>query len=191
MQKNNDEISKKMARVLSIDIGKGNYALCAVSLPEVHVQRLECWRLGETKATPASQLIDRLLDHFKDWDLWSTGWSPDVVLIEQQVRGAHINLALAFATYAHMKTRFPRATVRFVKPASKFKAFSKIVSLTDQVLCARVQNMASLTYAKRKRLAVDIAEAILREKKQPDLTLHCPGTKKDDLADAFLQSFCN
>lgn len=175
-------------KVLSIDIGRGNYALCVMTLPTMHVERIESWRLGENKATPASQLIDRLLDHVAKWDLWKTGWIPDVVLIEQQVRAAHINLALAFATYAHMKTRFPEARVKFVPPMSKFKAYAKFVTLPASMQLQ--QGGMPLSYAKRKSLAVDIAESILRETQQPALQVHCPGAKKDDLADALLQSFC-
>ncbi len=160
-------------------------------LPDIQIRRLESWRLGDTKAMPASALIDRLLKNMEEWDLWSTGWAPDVVLIEQQMRGAHINIALAFATYTCMKLRFPHAIVKFVRPGSKFTAFVKFIALSDESVQKKLHDKSALlSYAKRKHLAVEVAESILRQQEQPNLQSHCPGAKKDDLADAFLQSFC-
>lgn len=180
-------------RVLSIDIGRGNYAVCALNLsPEtVAVQRLELWRLGETKASPASQLIDRLLDKFRSWNQTQT-WAPTAVLIEQQVRGAHINLALAFATYTYFKTAFPTAVVKFVHPTVKFKGYANYVTLSE-IDSLEIAKHTNLSYTKRKRFAVDLAEMVLKHTgHEPLATLCtlCPGAKKDDLADAFLQSFC-
>lgn len=181
-----------MTNVLSIDVGKANYALCAADIDTSHVlvKRLECWRLGDTKAMPASQLIDTLVQNFQEWDLLQE-FTPNVVLIEQQIRGAHINLALAFATYTYMKTRFPTAIVKFVRPANKFKAFATFVTLSqeDQVIL-NMSSKATSDYVKRKRLAVKLTEIILQKTQQPDLQTLCPGAKKDDLADAFLQAFC-
>ena len=54
-----------------------------------------------------------------------------MVLIEQQIRGAHINLALAFSTYTAMKVRFPHATVRFVAPIAKFKGYESYLTFTE------------------------------------------------------------
>ena len=45
-------------------------------------------------------------------------------------------------------------------------------------------------YGARKRFAVDLAVTLLRETGQPELQSFCPGSKKDDLADALLQAFC-
>lgn len=168
--------------VISIDVGSGNFAICAMVLPEIRLLKLESWRLGDSKAAPASQLIDRLLEKFNRWDAWDDGWTPDVILIEQQMRGAHANLALAFAAYTYLKTRFPRASAKFVKPASKFKAFSKFVPLSEVAV--------PVEYAKRKRLAVKLTETILKDVLDLSLGDLCPGAKRDDLADAFLQSFC-
>lgn len=170
--------------VLSIDIGCEHYALCLARLPQLRVDCLVRWRLGDPRASPASQLIDRLLDHFQQWEALSH-LAPDVVLIEQQMRGAHVNLALAFATYAHLKTRLPKARVRFVKPSDKFAAYRAFV---DGVATREVPT----AYAKRKRFAVQLAQDVLRAKGLPPLEALCPeaGAKKDDVADAFLQCFC-
>jgi hypothetical protein len=135
---------------------------------------------------PASQLVDRLLERLRNWDVWEH-WTPDVVLIEQQMRGAHINLALAFATYAHFRTRFPATatTVRFVPPSLKFSAHAKFVANVDV-------GPVPTDYRKRKRFAVKLAQDILAAKGLPPLETLCPsaGAKKDDVADAFLQCFC-
>lgn len=181
--------------VLSIDIGRGNYAICATEFTPtsfVQILRLETWCIGNTKATPASGLIDRLLVKFQEWDfLESNNPAPHVVLIEQQMRGAHINLALAFASYTYFKTRLPQTTtVKFVPPSNKFKSYTKYVKLQDPLL---VDEIVPVDYTKRKRFAVKLAQAILKETHQPLLQTFClnPDQKKlDDLADAFLQSFC-
>lgn len=177
--------------VLSIDIGVQNFALCAVDMPAVVVRKLEGWNLGNTKALPTSAIVDRLLRRFEDWDFFQGEWVPEVVLIEQQVRGAHVNLALAFSTYTYMKGRFPSATVKFVNPMTKFTGYSAHIVLEDADIVRKTQDKASLsTYSKRKKHAVDVAHAILVQTQQPSLQSHCPGKKQDDVADAFLQAFC-
>lgn len=176
--------------ILSIDIGAANFAVCAIDMPAVVVRNLECWNLGNIKAIPTTAILDRLLRCFQEWNFLKT-WVPDVVLIEQQIRGAHVNLALAFSTYTYMKTRFPSAVVKFVTPMAKFTGYTAHIELKDAVILEKIKDKASSsTYAKRKKHAVDIANAILLETKQPDLQSHCPGLKQDDLADAFLQAFC-
>lgn len=182
-----------MKHVLSIDVGKGNYAICATQFNEsqfVKITCLESWCIGDTKAAPASGLVDRLLVKFEQWDYFLTS-TPDVVLIEQQMRGAHINLALAFASYTYFKTRFPKAKVKFVPPGNKFKFYEKYVTLKDPLLLAELSAKTPLDYTQRKRYAIKLAQAILKETHQPELQSFCPEkTKMDDLADAFLQSFC-
>ena len=176
--------------VLSIDIGVKNFALCAIDLPAVVVRTLESWDLGDTKALPTSAIVDRLLCCFHEWEFLHT-WSPGLVLIEQQIRGAYVNLALAYSAYTYMKTRFPDATVKFVAPMAKFKAYETHIELNDAEIDKKKKDKTSFsTYTKRKRLAVDIAEAVLSHMGQPCLSTICPDVKKDDLADAFLQSFC-
>ena len=171
-------------KVLSVDVGCGHYAVCCATLPDVDVACLDCWRLGDTKSMPASRIVDRLLERFRDWSFLER-WSPDVVLIEQQMRGAHINLALAFATYTYFRTRWPDRVVRFVKPSLKLQAFANFVQGVE------VQAVPS-DYARRKRYAVKLAQDILKAKGLPSLEMLCPSaaSKKDDLADAFLQCFC-
>lgn len=183
--------SSHSQKVLSIDVGKGNYALCVSEFQDgrfVQITCLESWCIGDTKATPASGLIDRLLVKFQQWKYVET---PDVVLIEQQMRGAHINLALAFASYAYFKTRLPNANVKFVPPGNKFKCYEKFIKLQDPLLLVELSAKTPLDYTQRKRYAVKLAEAILKETHQPKLATFTDNKKKmDDLADAFLQSFC-
>jgi len=178
--------------VLSIDIGVSNFAICALELPTVVVRSMECWNLGNTKAVPTSAIVDRLLEIFNTTcKCFQMGWVPDIVLIEQQVRGAHVNLALGFSTYAYMKTRFPDATVKFVPPSAKFTGYANFIDITDDTIIQKLQDKASFsTYTKRKRLAIEISEVLLRQMHQPSLQTLCPGIKQDDLADAFLQAFC-
>jgi hypothetical protein len=164
--------------VLSIDVGSGNFAVCLLELPAIRLHKLENWRLGDAKALPASQLVDRMLAK-----LSAIQEVPDVVLIEQQMRGAHVNLALAFGAYACLRTRFPQACVKFVKPANKFKDFAKFVPWNEDVV-------VPVEYAKRKRLAVKLADTLLQDYCGTTLGTLCPDAKKDDVADAFLQAFC-
>lgn len=176
--------------ILSVDIGATNFAVCAVEIPTVVVQKLECWNLGNIKALPTTGIVDRLLRCFQDWDFLKT-WAPDVVLIEQQIRGAYVNIALAFSTYTYMKSRFPDAIVKFVTPMAKFTGYIAHIVLEDADILKKTKDKTSVsTYAKRKKHAVDIAHAILLQRNQPSLQSHCPGKKQDDLADAFLQAFC-
>lgn len=165
-------------KVLSIDVGCGNFAVCSLELPALKLGRLENWRLGDSKALPASQMVDRMLDRLKE-----LAETPDVVLIEQQMRGAHVNLALAFGAYAYFRTHCPLASVKFVKPSLKFKAFTKFVPWNEEVV-------VPVEYAKRKRLAVKLCDTLLENYLETNLQTLCGEGKKDDLADAFLQAFC-
>lgn len=165
-------------KVLSIDVGCGNFAVCMLELPSLKLHFLQNWRLGDAKALPASQMIDRMLAK-----LGTITLLPDVVLIEQQMRGAHVNLALAFGAYAYFRSKYPEASVKFVKPSLKFKGFAEFVPWTDAVV-------VPVEYAKRKRLAVTLADALLKEYFNTCLQALCPDTKRDDVADAFLQAFC-
>lgn len=179
--------------VLSIDVGRGNYAICATQFEEsrfVKITCLESWCIGDTKALPASGLVDRLLKKCQEWHFFRSH-TPNIVLIEQQMRGAHINLALAFASYTYFKTRFPNAKVKFVPPGNKFKGYEKYVTLQDPLILAELSAKTPLDYTQRKRYAVKLAQAILKETQQPNLETFTANKKKmDDLADAFLQSFC-
>lgn len=170
-----------MTKVLSIDIGLSNYSLCALELPSIQVTTLELWNLGDSKVVPASQLIDRLLGKIQAWELWKT-WTPDTVLIEQQIRGAHINLALAFSTYTAMKMKFPGALVKFVTPMAKFKGYQSYLTL------AEAKADIPKDYTGRKRHSVYLAKKILQQTFQ-DHWLESRA-KLDDLADSFLQAFC-
>ena len=207
-----------MLKVVSIDVGASNYGVCACTMAETDggaddagpvsltIVRLESWFLGDRKAVPASFLVDRVLEQWQQWTLWQQqqeprggAWQPDRVVIEQQMRGAHVNLALAFATYAYFKLQHPAATVKFVPPAAKFKAYRKAFPGIAQ---AFPDAAAPSAYHSRKRRAVAIADAILRETNQPSLLSFggqnqnhdqdqvSSSIKKDDLADALLQAFC-
>jgi hypothetical protein len=175
-------------RVLSVDVGTVNYAMCACTLPDVQVLHMESWRLGDMKAAPASFLVDRMLERWDTWCLANSGWEPECVVIEQQMRGAHANLALAFSTYTYMRVRFPRSRIKFVGPAAKFKGYRKVLGS----VAATFPDVPPAGYSARKRMAVAIADAILVSFNQPRLATFCRDTdkKQDDIGDAFLQSFC-
>lgn len=173
-------MAEQQRKVLSIDVGCGNFAVCLLELPAIRLRTLENWRLGDSKALPASQMVDRMLSK-----LDSLEETPDVVLIEQQMRGAHVNLALAFGAYTFSRIRFPKAEVRFVKPLCKFKGFANFVSIGEGDGVT-----VPVEYAKRKRLAVKLADSILKEHMNTSLETLCPDSKRDDVADAFLQAFC-
>lgn len=205
-------------KVVSIDVGASNYGVCACTMAgtagtdagpvSFDIVRLESWCLGDRKAVPASFLVDRVLEQWQQWTLWQEQqsphgvWRPDRVVIEQQMRGAHVNLALAFATYAYFKLHHPAATVKFVPPAAKFKAYRKAFPGIAQ---AFPDASTPSAYHSRKRRAVAIADAILRGTNQPSLLsfgsqpqtqdqdpdhVSSSSIKKDDLADALLQAFC-
>lgn len=74
---------------------------------------------------------------------------------------------------------------------AKFTGYIAHIKLEDEDILKKIKDQAfSSTYAKRKKHAVDIADAILLQTKQPNLQSYCPGFKQDDLADVFLQDFC-
>lgn len=174
--------------VLSIDVGVRNYAVCAVNIDETtfEVLRLQTWDLGDAKAVPASQLIDRLLQRFEQWEFLRS-WAPEMVVVEQQLRGAHLNMALGFATYTWARTR--GYTTRFVRPLTKFRAWKRFPIDNDTRSLGTRISTPPKAYRERKRLSIDLCQALLEHTGQPLLSVWCSAsTKQDDLADALLQA---
>ena len=183
-QEENATVVVPIRRVLSIDVGANHYALCALSISNSStptIQALESWNLGNVQAVPASRLVDRMMERFAKWSVLET-FRPTHVLIEQQMRGAHVNIALGFATYSFLKVLFPQADTRFVRPLAKFA--------TSQTKPLLTNNPIPKGYQQRKRFTVRIAERVLMECGLPSLCEMCPEVKKDDIADAFLQALC-
>ena len=179
--------------VLSFDIGVSNFAVCALRVYNKEdkkgfdVIRLQVWNLGNQRAVPAYQFVDRLIEHIHAWELLESGWMPDKILIEQQVKGAHMNVALAFSAYALCKIEFPHACTRFVHPLEKLKGFKRYIDLPGEL--GQIEKLPN-DYKGRKRLAIVLAEEILKSAGHDALYKQCPGFKQDDIADALLQSFC-
>lgn len=172
-------------RVLSIDVGATHYAVCAVTFQgggtlQPCIDYLDSWYLGDVKAVPASRLVDRLVERMTGWEFLQTTWQggPSTILIEQQMRGAHVNVALAFSTYSLFRVLFPSAETRFVPPLAKFTVASQTY-----------EEAVPKGYQARKRFAIKTANRILQDLGLSSLADRCPGQKQDDLADAFLQAF--
>lgn len=177
-------------RVLSVDIGSCHYGICAVELADEQIPVLLDLRvvsLGDRGSVSTGGLVERLVRFYQtDYQLLQTGWAPDVVLIEQQMRAAPNNLALAFATMTFFLTRYgsPPCRVRWVRPTQKFTAYRKYWPSVEAPPDRQ-------TYQQRKKASVLLANTILDLMGMPSLHLH-PGCedKQDDAADALLQAFC-
>jgi hypothetical protein len=177
-----------MTRVLSIDIGRVHYGVCAIELGGVpNLMDLRVVSFGEGTVVSTATLVDRMVS------FWTThaiegvpvlAWGPVTVLIEQQVTSSPVNIALAFATMAFFRAH--GVPVRFVRAMDKFLAWKRY--WPDE--CSIPATVPS-SYAKRKRHAVLTAGVILQTLGLPPLATY-PGCadKVDDAADAFLQSFC-
>jgi Holliday junction resolvasome RuvABC endonuclease subunit len=177
-----------MKRVLSVDIGKLHYGVCAMEFDgeDVRLVDLRVIALGERSAIPITGLIDRMIGFWDEGYELLQSWSPDEVVIEQQMNNAPTNIALAFSTYTLFRSR--GIAVRIVRAASKFSAWRNHKHLADAIPPVEVPK----EYSARKRAAVLLTEAILECIGSLSLGTYpgCGGSKKDDAADAFLQSFC-
>ena len=197
--------------VLSIDIGVRFFSCVAVSFHASEDGVCKCTpvivNIAKNKHTIRS--ID-IIDAFnvnlgerqgiKTLDALIATWSnfavfqffqPDIILIENQVRCATLNMALSFATYTLAKQQFPLSQVRFVPAKHKFKGYLKF--FPD---IGRPQSLQ--TYKDRKKEAVRISNEILNQyfhvasidqlgrSEASDERVR----KMDDISDSFLQVFC-
>lgn len=199
-------------KVLSIDIGTVNYVACAIefsnSRDEVknvaqcslvnilgsnysYVKLVDIFSVNMGQGKKTTTAIDTLILLWPDLLLLQC-WTPDVVLIESQYKGAPTNLALAYSTYTLCRRSFPHANIRFVAPMNKFFGYKSFFpDLQHDSLNLR-------TYSQRKQTAVCLTSRILeqyfgtsindiyRSEGLPNRTT----TKIDDACDAFLQTFC-
>lgn len=181
-------------RVLSIDIGRTHYAMCCMdflgpdTLPRLVDLRLV--QLGEGNAVPMTAMVDRMIGMLGTYEyarVHAQAQEPalDTVLIEQQMRAAPQNLVLAFSTYTFFRTQ--GVTVKMVRPSEKFQGWKH---WCHDVLVPDFGESGK-SYAQRKKASVDLAQILLDrvcgQKLQDFVTA---GQKLDDVADAFLQSFC-
>lgn len=186
--------------ILSFDIGVGNFGVCAMTVQDHKPLQtwLENWCLAEARAVSSSVMIDRMLQRLHAWELLSTKeWQPHRIVIEQQLRGAHINLAMAYALYTWSRLTYPSVRVEFVRPSRKLTYWKTF--LPDwQTLFPSDMDMNPTTYYGRKKLSVQIARTLLRDVYPNTLSEGATHPfwkedgvcKKDDMADAFLQAFC-
>lgn len=178
-----------MKKVLSIDIGCLHLGLCGMefSSEKPRLVDLRVVFLGDKKAAPATTFVDRLITYFdEEYELLKT-WSPDCVLIEQQVSAASLNLILAFSVYTLFRSR--GMDCRLVRAAEKFQGWKRHSSLDE---ARQVIPDVLKTYYTRKKASVTQANELLRVMGCVDITSYpgCTKEKADDAADAFLQAFC-
>lgn len=177
-------------KVLSFDIGRLHLGVCAIEFGEgtamPRLVDLRCVRLADAGAAPATAIVDRLLVFLDEGYDVLERWTPDVVLLEQQMSSAPMNVAIAFAAYAVFRSR--GIECRMVRARDKFGAFARHPAFRTPGSPSPAPPPE--TYHARKRASVALADQLLA------LMGHGPvrefsgcGQKPDDGADAFLQSF--
>lgn len=183
-----------MTKVLSFDIGRLNLGVCAIELGSDSTKAprlvdLRCVRLADAGSAPATAVVDRFLQFIDEEYEVLGSWSPDVVLLEQQMASAPINTALAFSAYALFRSR--GIECRMVRARDKFGAFAR-----HPFFLASPGSPSPVpppeTYHARKRASIALADALLGIMGHRGVRTFpgCgEGGKADDGADAFLQTF--
>jgi len=176
------------ARVLSVDIGRTHYALCCLDMTradsKVTLVDLRLVKLGDSSAVPLTTLVDRMICILEEYPPFAEK-SPDCVLIEQQMRAAPKNLALAFATYTYFRAR--GVLVKMVRPSQKFEGWRTWCPALEMPRA----DHSKQSYYQRKKASVSLAQAVLDHLGMPLLETHvADGHKLDDVADSFLQALC-
>jgi ribosome-associated toxin RatA of RatAB toxin-antitoxin module len=195
--------------VLSIDIGVVNMAFFAMEMSQSdaqkeanckntvvtgkcidHVNIVDFFHLNLGSHLKGLQCIDNLAKVWGNLVLFQC-WTPDIVLIEMQVKYAVKNKLLSIATYTLCKQMFPECSVKFVRPLSKFEGYKRFFPSIHVPF--KLSN-----YRQRKKAAVDITKDIL-DKHFNHQTIESMSRseasdeivkKLDDFSDAFLQAFC-
>lgn len=200
-----------LLKVLSIDIGTVNYVACAVELSDTqfdspntapciavsvsgisynNVKIVDIFSVNMGHGNKTTTAMDTLIQIWPDLVLFQC-WTPDVVLIESQYKGAPTNLSLAYSTYTLCRCSFPSCTIRFVAPMNKFFGYTHFFPAIEQSINLR-------TYSQRKQSAIYLTSQILEKHFGTNISniYRSEGlpnratTKLDDACDAFLQTFC-
>ena len=186
------EVQEKV-RVLSIDIGIVNLALCITEFDienhEFDLVYVEKTSIGTMKHT-CQVLAVALIDFMRS--------SPEInekpldyVLIENQISRSIKNTVLGYACYSYFYTssqlKDDGSEVRFISPRNKFKA---IDSFFPGIL-DRYETDHTKAYSKDlKKLSIQISKDVFEELNvTKGLEAMKEYKKKDDLSDIFLQSF--
>ena len=142
--------------------------------------------LGEKQGIKSLDALIAVWDNFSIFQFWT----PDVILIENQVRKATLNMALSFATYTLAKQKFPSCQAKFVPAKNKFRGYVHFFPNASKPQSLK-------TYKDRKKEAVRLSNEILQEyfgvssiqqlsrSEASDDKLR----KLDDISDSFLQLF--
>jgi hypothetical protein len=194
--------------VLSIDIGVTNFTGVAATLstgtdlphtipgPEIGACRFKsfdlvdvfCVNLGA--GVKGLKNVDNLVSAWDNLAVLQC-FAPDVVLVEEQLKYATVNYFVSIATYTLAKRSFPKCSVRFVKPLTKFSGFKRFFPVPSLSYSLR-------SYQQRKAAAVTLSNCLLQTHGsgaslaslwRSEAADESP-TKLDDAADAFLQLFC-
>lgn len=197
-----------MAVFLSFDVGVRNLAVCKVevlpgaghngvasSLSDSKMYTIHHWTvLDVLEATPdvsvktlgipvlAQRMLDTLSAH--EAALLHTAPVPTAILIEQQPGGKFVNVsmkALSHVLQAFLYLKAPHVPIHFVSARKKLVKADAHEKGTAQ----------KKRYSSNKQFAKEETQSILQEQvtnSEEALTLFHSRSKKDDLADCFLQA---
>ena len=178
---------------LSFDVGVRNLAVCKVEIQEqytIHhwtvLDVLECAPDVSVKTLGipllAQHMLDTLLRH--EAALLHTPPTPNAVLIEQQPGGKFVNVsmkALSHVLQAFLYLKAPHVPIHFVSARKKLQTADAHEKGTAQ----------KKRYSSNKQFAKEETEQLLHTRvtnSAEALELYNSRSKKDDLADCFLQA---
>lgn len=189
-------------KIVSIDVGARNLAVIVlesdVSPPTYASLQIKYWNCIDiielygstaknsnkipphTIITMMCKCLDGLESHFTDLDY---------VVIERQMRRASRNQLLGTAIMTYFICKYEKCSVQFIAASAKLKIDTHDLGCKGTV--SLFQNdktlSASQNKTRRKKMAIQVCEEIL--KSNTNLGLVIPSSsKKDDLADCFLQA---
>ena len=188
-----DPVEEKVVRVLSIDIGIVNLALCITEFSmenhEFELIHVEKTSIGTMKQT-CQVLSAALLDFFRTSVVINE--KPfDHIFIENQVSRAIKNTILGYTCYSYFYTlsnaKGDGSQVNFISPRNKFKAIEAYLPGTlDKYDVDHIKAPS----AHLKKLSVQIAKDVFDDLNvTKGIEAMENFKKKDDVSDVFLQSF--
>ena len=179
--------------LLSFDVGVRNLAVCKVEVGKKHT--IHHWAvLDVLEALPdasvktlgipllAQHMLNTLLAH--EVELLHTTPTPTAILIEQQPGGKFVNVsmkALSHVLQSFMYLKAPSVPIHFVSARKKLKTADAHEKGTAQ----------KKRYSSNKQFAKEETLSLLQEQvsnSEDALALFQSRSKKDDLADCFLQA---
>jgi hypothetical protein len=129
---------------------------------------------------------DRLNELFKDYNILTL----DKIILENQISPLANRMKTIQGMIAQYFINYNNYNIYFISAINKLKSFLKDKSTISDNNTISTSNTSKITYAQRKKLSIFYTKEVLKKyNMNNELSFFSSHSKKDDLADCFLQAY--